>query len=67
MISIREIPVVILTIVIGVPLIFGVFSIYKTTGRGDVLAYFLLVAIFGVSFASAYFIWKQVKKLVGKT
>ena len=66
MIPIRDIPVVILTIVIGVPLTFGVFSVYRTTGRNDVLAYFLFAAIFAVSFASAYFIWKWVKRLAGK-
>ena len=67
MVPIRYIPIVILTVVIGVPLIFGVFSMYKTTGGGDVLAYFLLAAIFAVSFAAACFIWKWVRQFFGRT
>jgi hypothetical protein len=61
MVPVRYIPIVILTVVIGVPLIFGVFSMYKTTGSSDVLAYFLLAAVFAVSFASACLIWKWVR------
>jgi hypothetical protein len=60
MVPVRYIPIVILTVVIGVPLILGVFSVYKTSGGGDVLAYFLFAAIFAVSFAAACFIWKWI-------
>jgi len=66
MVPIRYIPIVVVTIVIAVPLLFGMFSMYKTTGSGDVLAYFLLAAIFAASFTSACFIWKWIRQFFGR-
>lgn len=62
----RDIPVVFLAAVIGTPLTILVFSVYRTSGSGDVFAYILLAGIILASFVSAKFIWNRLLNL-GKT